>query len=172
MALALAALTGCGVAPVETPDPAAVPSGPLEAHGAEATGPVVELGSGVNAGLGWRYTIYPSDDGWCTQLEIVDHAASGCGGILPTGDDAFARVSHGDLLTGGVTSIEGFVTAQVATVWLLAADGRRMPAKLMPLEDAGLDGQVFLAFVPPDVTVTHLLAVARNGEVLDTYELP
>lgn len=172
LALALAALTGCGVAQVETPDPAAVPDGPLEAHGAEATGPVVELGSGVSAGLGWRYAIYPSDDGWCTQLEMVDRTVSVCGDLLPTGEDAVGSVSQGDPLAGGVTAIEGIVTAETATVWLLVQDGRRMPATLMPLEGAGLDGGAFLAFLPPDVTLTYLLAVALNGEVLDTYELP
>jgi hypothetical protein len=171
-ALTLAALTGCGVMQVETPDPAAVPDGPLEAHGAEATGPVVELGSGVSAGLGWRYAIYPSDDGWCTQLEMVDLAVAGCGDILPVGDDAFGNVGQGDPLANGVTPIEGIVTAETVTVWLLADDGRRAPATLMPLDEAGLDGGAFLAFVPPDVTLTHLLAVALNGEVLDTYELP
>ena len=171
-ALLLVALAGCGVTSVETPDPAAIPDGPLEAHGAPATGPVVELGSDVSAGLGWRYAIYPSDDGWCTQLEMGSAAAAGCGDILPIGDEAFGSVGQGNAMADGVTPIEGIVTAETVTVWLLADDGRRMPVTLMSLEPAGLEGQAFLALVPADTTITHLLALAISGEVLETYELP
>ena len=171
VAMALA-LGGCAVTSVETPDPAAVPTGPLEAAGGDATGPVVEVGSGQNAGLGWRYSIYPNDDEWCTQLEVVEVTVSGCGDLLPAGDRAFGSVGRGDPLAGGVTPIEGIVTEEIVTVWLLAEDGRRMPAKLMSLDPAGLDAQAFVAFVPPDATITHLLALASSGEILETYELP
>jgi hypothetical protein len=168
----LVVLAGCTAVRVETPDPAAVPDGPLEAQGEEATGPVVELGSGVNEGLGWRYAIYPSEDGWCTQLETAAVTASGCGDILPADDRAFGSVGRGSALTGGVIPVEGIVTAETATVWLVNEAGFRMPAKLMPLEDAGLEGQAFVGFVPPDVTISHVQAVAISGEVLETYELP
>ena len=47
MLVVLAGLAGCSVASVETPDPAAIPTGSLEAAVAAATGPIVELGSGV-----------------------------------------------------------------------------------------------------------------------------
>lgn len=172
VSLAVMAITGCTAVRVETPDPAAVPDAPLEALGAEATGPVVRLGSGVSAGLGWRYAIYPSGDEWCTQLETVELAVSGCGDLLPKDDAAFGSVGHGDPLAGGVVPIDGIVTEETVTVWLLADDGRRMPALLMPLDEAGLEGQAFVAFVPADTTITHLLALAFSGEVLETYELP
>ena len=29
-----------------------------------------------------------------------------------------------------------------------------------------------MGFAPPGATVTHVMAVAFNGEVLETYELP
>ena len=172
LGLMLVVTAGCTAVSVETPDPAAIPDGPLEAQAADATGPVVELGSGVMQGLGWRYSMYPTGDDWCTQLETVELAVSGCGDLLPKDDAAFGSVGHGDPLGGGVVPIDGIVTAETVTVWLLADDGRRMPATLMPLDPAGLEGQAFVAFVPADTTITHLLALAISGEVLETYELP
>ena len=171
VALALVAIAGCTPVVVETPDPAAIPDGPLEAQGADATGPVVELGTGVSEGLGWRYSIYPSGDEWCTQLETAGVVVSGCGAIQPEGDDAFGSVSHGEPAPG-VFPIDGIVTAEIFTVSLIADDGRRLPATLMPLEPAGLEGKGFVAFVPPDTTITHLQALAMSGEILQTYELP
>jgi hypothetical protein len=172
VALVLVVLAGCTAVRVETPDPAAVPAGPLEAQRGDASGPVVELGSGVNAGLGWRYSIYPSGDEWCTQLETIELTVSACGAILPADDHAFGSIGRGQPLTGGVTPVEGIVTAETATVWLVNEGGFRMPAKLMSLEGAGLEGQAFVGFVPPDVTISHVQAVAISGEVLETYELP
>jgi hypothetical protein len=171
MALAVG-LAGCTVTRVETPDPAAVPDGPLEAHVGDATGPVVELGSGTIAGLGWRYSIYPSEDGLCTQLETAEVTAGGCGDLLPAEDKAFGSVGRSESFTGGVTAVEGIVTDETVTVSLVNESGFRMPAQLMPLDDAGLDGQAFLAFVPPDVVISHVQAIALSGEVLETYELP
>ena len=171
LGLMLMAIAGCTAVRVETPDPAAIPDGPLEAQGADATGPVVELGSGVSEGLGWRYSMYPTGDDWCTQLETGGVVVAGCGAIMPEGDNAFGSVSHGEPASG-VAPIDGIVTEETATVWLLADDGRRMPATLMPLDPAGLEGQAFVAFVPADTTITHLLALAFSGEVLETYELP
>jgi hypothetical protein len=172
LAVMLVATAGCTAVRVETPDPAAIPDGPLEAKGGEATGPVVELGSGVSEGLGWRYAIYPSGEEWCTQLETVAFTAAGCGDILPADDAAFGSVGRGEPQANGVTPIEGIVTAEIVTVSLIAEDGRRMPATLMPLEPAGLEGQAFVAFVPQDITITHLQALVMSGEILQTYELP
>jgi hypothetical protein len=167
------ALAGCAVTSVETPDPAAVPTGPLEAHAGEATGPIVELGSGQNVGLGWRYAIYPSGSEWCTQLEMVAVTVSGCGDLLPADDRAFGSVGVADDLMGGVTPIEGIVTAETHTVWIVDENtAMRIPATLMPLEEAGLEGQAFVVFAPPDLAPTHVQAVKENGDVLETYQLP
>jgi hypothetical protein len=172
-AMLLLALTGCNVTTVETADPAAVPDGPLEAEGGDATGPVVELGSGVSEGFGWRYAVYPSGSEWCTQLEMVAVTVSGCGDILPQDDRAFGSVGVADELAGGATPVEGIVTAETHTVWIVDENtGMRIPARLMPLEDAGLEGQAFVGFAPPDLTPTHVQAVKENGDVLETYELP
>lgn len=171
-ALVPVVLAGCAVTSVETPDPAAVPSGPLEALAGDATGPLVELGTGQNSGLGWRYAIYPSGDEWCTQLETVALTMGGCGDLLPADDRAFGSVGRGDPLAGGVVPVDGITVEETATVSLVNEGGFRIPAILMPLDDAGLDGQAFVAFVPPDVTITHVQAIAFSGEVLETYELP
>ena len=171
LALVLA-IAGCAVTSVVTPDPAAVPDGPLEAVGGEATGPIVAVGGGQHAGLGWRYAIYPSGDEWCTQLELVELTAGGCGDLLPAEGKAFGSVGRGQVLSGGVTPIDGIVSAEAVTVSLVNEAGFRMAAQLMPLEEAGLEEQAFIAFVPPDVTFTHVQAIASTGEVLETYELP
>jgi len=169
--VAAALLAGCTIATVETPDPAAIPTGSLEARGPEATGPVVEVGSDTTLGYGWRYAVYPSDDGWCTQLETGIATTTGCGEILPEEGEAFGSVGVGDPLPGGETIVEGIASTETATVWLIA-DAGRSPAVIMSLAEAGLDGQAFVGFLPPDVAITHVMAVAFNGEVLETYELP
>jgi hypothetical protein len=164
-------VSACAIATVETPDPAAIPTGSLEVRGPEPTGPVVEVGSDNTLGYGWRYAVYPSDDGWCTQLETGIVTTTGCGEILPAGGRAFGSVAVGDPLPGGETIVDGITSPETATVWLIA-DAGRLPATLMSLEEAGLDGQAFVGFLPPDVAITHVMAVAFNGEVLETYELP
>jgi hypothetical protein len=161
------ALAGCQIVPVESPDPAAVPSGSLEADGPAAIGPVIELGSGASAGIGWRYAAYESDEGWCTQLEMQAVTETGCGQILPEGGAAFGSVSHSGAIVHGV------VAADVATVWLLAEGGSRVAfAERMPLEPAGLEGQAFVGIATAGTELTHVMAVKLNGEILETYELP
>jgi hypothetical protein len=168
MAVVLAA---CQIVQVETPDPAAVPSGSLVARGAEATGPIVEVGSGQASGIGWRYVVYPSADGLCVQLETSQPASASCGVQLPAEGSAFGSVGAGD--AGTLQAVDGLVAEDIATVWVIEADsGRRFPAILMPLDDAELEGQAFVGFVPEDMEATHLQALRLSGEIVETYELP
>jgi hypothetical protein len=167
----LTLLASCSIASVETPDPAAVPSGPIEAE--DATGPIVELGSGQADGIGWRYAIYPSGDAWCTQLQTGSMRGDGCGDILPTGDAAFGSVGVSTMEPGDVQVVEGLVSEDVFTVWLVENESqRRFPATLMPLDPADLEGGAFVGIPPAEFTPTHVQALARSGEVLETYELP
>jgi hypothetical protein len=167
LAATVLVLAGCQIVQVSTPDPAEIPSGSLEAGGPAAIGPVIELGSGISAGVGWRYATFESDDGWCTQLEMQAVTETGCGQILPEEGAAFGTVSH----SGPV--VHGVVTAETATVWLIAEDGSRVAfATLMPLEDAGLEGQGFVGIAAAGTNLTHVMALKLNGEVLETYELP
>ena len=161
-------LAACDVATVETPpDPAAIPSGTIEPAGDDASGPIVELGSGRTGEVGWRYSIYPSGDAWCVQLEMALATSAACGDALPEEGAAFGLVSEGN---GEV--VNGIVNDETFTVWLVEERGGRVPATVMPLEEAGLEGKAFVGFVPEGMTLTHLQAVASSGEVLETYELP
>ena len=165
--LALAVgLIGCDLVAVDPPDPAAIPSGSIEPRGAVATGPAIEVGSGVSSGIGWRYVMFPSEDGWCTQLETGSATRTGCGDLVAEEGRAFGGVGH----SGPI--VEGIVTEETATVWVIAEGGGKLPATLMPLEEAGLEGQAFVGILPADEVVTHLQAVKFNGDVLETYELP
>jgi hypothetical protein len=173
VATLLAIASACSVTVVETPDPAAVPSGEPVAVGADATGPVTELGSGQAFDLGWRYVIYESDEGWCTELQMVEVTSTGCGAdLLPPEGEHIGAAGAQAPLENGVTPIEGVVSNDIVTVWLIDEQRGRIPATMMPLEEAGLEGQAFIGFMPPDGTPTHIQAVARSGEVLGTYELP
>jgi hypothetical protein len=55
------ALAGCALDREVIPDPATVPGGSIEALGDDATGPVIEVGSGSTSGIGWRYAIEVRD---------------------------------------------------------------------------------------------------------------
>ena len=169
LALVAASLLGCTVPPAESVDPAAVPSSSLAPHGDEpATGPVIELGSGTTLGVGWRYSIYESADGWCRQLETASGTSVGCGDAMPADDAVFGGVGSAD-----GAPVEGIVSEEVATVWLVdGRSGGRVPARLLSLEPAGLAGNAFGGFAPEEVQVSHLQAVALSGEILETYELP
>jgi len=166
LGVAVLALAGCQIVQVETPHPAAIPSGSLEADGPAAIGPVVELGSGSTAGIGWRFAIFESDDGWCMQLETQAVTQTGCGQIPPEEGDAFGAVSQSGSIVHGVASEE------TATVFLIIDSLGRVPATLMALDDAGLEGHAFVGTAPADANVTHVMAVKLNGEILQTYELP
>jgi hypothetical protein len=170
----LVVIAACTVAQVETPDPAAIPSGEPVAQGAEPTGPITVLGSGQIPGAGWRYLIYESADGWCTELQMSEVTSTGCGpDLLPAEGEAIGAAGIQSPLGSGVTPVDGVVSDEIFTVSIVdETDGRRVPAILMPLDEAGLEGQAFVGFTPADFTPTHLQALARSGEILQTYELP
>ena len=168
------ALTACDVASVETPDPAAVPSGEPVAIGGEATGPVTLVGEGQSSGLGWRYVLYETAEGRCTELQLAERTATGCGSdLLPPEGDAFGSVNVGDPLANGLTPVDGIVSGEIFTVWVIEErTSNRFPAALYPLDEAGLEGQAFIGFAPAGMTPTHIQALANSGEILQTYEVP
>jgi hypothetical protein len=172
-AIVLAIMSACSVADVETPDPAAFLSGEPVAIGGEPTGPVTELGSGEESDLGWRYVIYESADGWCTELQMVEVTSTGCGPDpeLPEGEH-LGGVGALEPLENGATPVEGVVSDEIVTVFIIDERVGRLPAQLMPRAEAGLGGQAFIGFMPGDGTPTHVQAVALSGEILATYELP
>jgi hypothetical protein len=175
---ALVAVSACTPTTVVTsPDPAAVPSGEPTAHGPEATGPITVVGSGAageqGSEQGWRYVIYESADGLCTQLELAEVITTGCGDPLPAEGAAMGAVTVDQALESGITPVHGIASDEIFTVWIIDEQtGLRFPATLMPLDDAGLEGQAFLGMLPAELTPTHVQALARNGDVLQTVELP
>ena len=64
------------------------------------------------------------------------------------------------------------VTNDIVSVWIIDEKVGKIAATLMPLDEAGLEGQAFLGFMPADGTPTHIQALAMSGEILQTYELP
>jgi hypothetical protein len=169
-------LSACGIATVEDgSDPASIPDGPLEARGAEAIGPVTEIERGRSSGLGWRYSVYESADGTCTQLELASVTSAGCGPLEEVfGDGVIGAVSHsGPAEEGDIpTPYDGLVSSQVAEVWLVTAAGQRIGTTLMSLADAGHDAQAFLGFAPAGANVTSVVATDASGAVLGTFDLP
>ena len=170
LAAAALLLVACGTVPVvptATPDPAVVPSRSPQVMGGTPTGPVVELGSQVTAGLGWRFLAYPSDGGLCIQFETAAAVEAACGLVTPDDDEALGSVYRSG------RAIYGIATADAATVWLVVNNTPAVPAVLMPLTDVGLDGAVaFVAVLPTGTEASHVMAVRMNGEVLGTQELP
>jgi hypothetical protein len=169
-------LVGCGLARVDGgPDPAEIPSGPMEAIGAEAIGPVTEVGSGRTLGIGWRYAIFESADGTCTQLELASVTSSGCGPLpLLAEGSVFGGISGGGGSDPGVgpTPYDGVVSSDVAEVWLQTGSGGRIATTLMSLGEAGFDAKAFVGFAPEKQSVTGVVAVDAAGDVLETFDLP
>ena len=131
------------------------------------------LDSGRVGGIGWRYVIYPSADGWCLQFETVQVMSTGCGDLLPQEGSAFGSVSRVGEAPEGLSPIEGIVSSDIATVFLIDNETQeRVPAKLLALEETGLDAKAFIGFQPEGMTVTHLQAIRFSGEIVETYELP
>jgi hypothetical protein len=153
------------------PDPAAIPAGPLDALGGEATGPVIEVGRGRTLGVGWRYSIYQSQEGWCTQLETATVTSSSCGPMTLEDGAAFNGVGFGGA-SDGPAPLEGMVSPEVAEVWIETSTGERIETTLMSLADAGIDGKAFVGFGPENVPVISVTALDADGNVLETFDLP
>jgi len=162
---------GCGLTRVQEPDPGEIPDGPLQAMN-DATGPITEVGRGRSLGVGWRYLVYESADGFCTQLDTSGMSGSGCGEALLAADAVFGMV--GSVMSDGSTPVvvDGVVSSDVAEVLVTLAGGRRVEATLMSLESAGLDGQAFVAFAPAGAAVEAATAIDDAGEVLEVHDLP
>lgn len=162
---------GCGFLPT---DPQRMPEEVVDPErDLQPIGPVVELGRGRFGGLAWRYVVYQSRIGTCTQLDWEEGAGGrSCGGEFgQTGDGsamALMSVARG---TDTPTTVEGITTEDVAAVWMEHADGGRTPATLMPLEPLGLPGRVFLAIVAEGIDVTRAVALDEHGVEIDGEEI-
>jgi hypothetical protein len=115
--------------------------------------------------------IYESADGTCTELQLAQSTSTACGDPFPSQGEHLGGVSV-QTLENGVTAVDGIASDDIFTVWIVDVRVGHVPATLMPLEEAGLEGQAFVGFVPAEASPTHIQAVARSGEILQTYEVP
>ena len=154
--LPMLVLAGCGLLPMGGPQPVI--------EGLERSGPTIELGRGTTMGVEWRYSVYPSNIGWCTQVDHEHGGGSACGGQL--------MVTGPLTLTGGGAGsnipnyVEGIASDDVAAVWAERADGERAPAILMSLAPARFEGQMVIAWFSPDEDWESLVALAADGTEL------
>ena len=169
------ALASCGLAGFGQARDEPAPGAP------EPVGPIVEIGRGQGDGFSWRYSIYESTLGTCTRLEtdgaLAGGAGESCGGIIGIG------AGDGPLTLAGVgtgtnlpTQIEGFATEAVAEVWIETDQGP-VAAAMMALGVVDLEGQAFIAFVPPGQDVGDAVALDAAGEEIgrapvDLPEMP
>lgn len=110
----------------------------------EPIGPVVEIGRGESLGVTWRYLVFESAMGFCTEIELAGGPGSAsCGGDAPGPEpagSALGLMSVGSA-TGSPTAIEGFATDEVEDVSIELQDGGRVQASLMPLRLRALAGR-------------------------------
>ena len=156
-------LAGCGLLGPEVR--------PIEPVGnmPQPIGPKIEIGRGESLGIAWRYVVYQSDVGPCTEVQLGSGGSnSSCGGAPPNPGQAGSSIALMGIGTGTAspTTIEGFATDEVEEVWIELADGDRVPATLMALAPAGMDGQVWLAYVPEGRLLQQVVAIGPDGDVL------
>lgn len=155
-------LVGCGLLPIVEPIGEQQP--PIEGM-PERIGQEIELGRGKTLGGDWRYSVYRSDAGWCTQVEHrPGGGGSACGDhLFPPGILSLTGAGSG---TGIPDYLEGTASDEVATVWVEGGAGERVPTSLMSLAPAGLDGQIFIAWLPVGGDWESLVALDADGEEL------
>ncbi len=148
----------------------------MQALSDDAVGPVTEVGSGRTLGIGWRYAIYDTADGICTQLELASLSSGTCGSLpLISEGSVFGGVGANGgpgAASESPSPVDGIVSSQVAAVWIETASGGRIAATLMPLAGAGHDATAFVGFVPAGETATGVVATDAAGELVETFDLP
>jgi hypothetical protein len=171
MAAIATILAACSLTRVSDADTAQIPGGPPEVvpGNPEPIGPISEVGRGRTLGFGWRYLVYETAEGLCTQLETATGSGSACGSSPPTLADEFGGVSIGES-TGGPVTVDGMAGAGVAEVWVRLAGGERIPATLMPLALADLPGQAFIAFAPQGASVDSVVGLDADGKEIASME--
>ena len=156
----VASLAACGFPGLE-PEPEPLPDGMPE-----AIGPVIEIGGAESLGIEWRYSIYESTEGWCTRVEMAASGAGATCGVLVNGQGAGPiRVSGVGTGSGMPSQVDGWVSEEVAEVWIETNVGA-VPATVMPLDAAGMAGQLFFALVPGDRRMRAAVGVDAAGQEL------
>ena len=163
-------LSGCWATAVDGDDLSTIPAGPPVALGADARGPVIVVGSGRSEGIGWRYSVYESARGTCSQLELGNLGTAGCGDLLPVGNAAFGSIGTTEA-SASYRYAEGIVSSDVPQLFVEMENGERLRVGLMPLAPAGYEAQAFVVFIPAGDTPDHLAAEDGDGVQLGTFEI-
>lgn len=140
-----------------------------------ASGPVVDVARGRVEGVPFRFIVYraaPPND-VCIYLELLPTSGGGCGSLPgegPTGG-AFGNgsMSHGSAVTHEVV---GLVAPIAAEVWIETNGGGQAEARLIPLDAAGIDAQLFIAFLPGGVDSSSWVALDAGGNVIGRLATP
>ena len=142
----------------------------LAPGGPRPMGPVVEVARGEVGGDGFSIVAYRSGDGVCTQLTRAAGGSAQCGSLPGAGPLAAEFGPFGAVGTGGgegmPVAVLGVVETGVAAVWIESLAGRRAEARLIDLEPADIDAQLFLAFLPEGDGLGSVVALdVAGGEV-------
>lgn len=149
------------------PDPAVPP--PV---GPEPIGPVIIIGQGiVPGGAPWRYSVYESRDGWCTQLETGQGGQTNCGVSFDIPQGRHVVLGGGGSATGIRDSYEGLASTEVAEVWLEGPGEVRVATALMEPGPVGKEVRVFVAFVPARTPISWIVAFDESGVEVDRVEV-
>jgi len=152
--------------------------------GEPAIGPVVEVARGRVPGRGFfAYTVYRAEAPFDTERGVVcvfsswqQSSSVGCG-AMPGEDGTIGEVfgigSHTDAHgSGAVHGYSGLVALHVAEVWIETDAGGRALARLIPLEAAGVDAQLFIAFLAGGVDSSAWVALDAEGTEIGRIPTP
>jgi hypothetical protein len=168
---------------IEALDVAPRPGEFPELGGAPAIGPIVEVARGRVAGTAFRFTAYHADSSIPTERGIVCSVFHwlpdedvGCGampGEPGTIGEVFGMGAHthpyGSLAVHGYY---GLVALEVAEVWIETEAGTRARARLVPLDGADIDAQLFMAFLPGGLDSSAWVALDAAGTEIGRIPTP
>jgi hypothetical protein len=147
---------------------------PVPEGGEPAIGPVIEVAR-VRAGQsGFNYTVYRAEESIETELGLVclfvtspGSEGGGCG-AMPGEEGTIGEVfgAGSDTHAYGSSRVHGysgFVALNVAEVWIETNTGGRAQARLIPLDAADIDAQLFIAYLPGGVDSSAWVAFDADG---------
>jgi hypothetical protein len=151
-------------------------------YGAEpAIGPVMDVARGRVAGKDFQFTVYRAEPSIeaelglvCVILEWLPDPNVACGampGEPRTIGEVFGLGS--DTHAYGSSVVHGFfglVAQHVAEVRIETDAGSRAQARLIPLDAAGVDAQLFIAFLPGGVDSSAWVALDADGTEIGRIE--
>jgi len=148
---------------------------PVPEGGLRPIGPVVEVARGATRGMApWSFTVYRAEESVPTELGMVclffewPRGVDGACGAMPGEPGTIGEVFGAGGETHAPVAIvvhaySGLVALNVAEVWIETDAGGRARARLIPLDAAEVDAQLFIAFLPRGVHSTAWVALDADG---------